>query len=188
MPHISHLLPTPMSPHGCSHPNPTTWPLNSLGSPVSCGLGLSSLSEHRPGNPLLYECWGPHISWYVLSVWWPSVWERSQGSRLIEIAGPPSGLPSSQLLSAFPSSTTGVSNFCPLVVCKYLHLTLSAACWVFQWAVMIDHEHSIASVVVSGLGRSPGAVSFLGLSLDLLFLRLLSLSIPVILSDRNNYG
>ena len=28
----------------------------------------------------------------------------------------------------------------------------------------------------------------LGLSLDLLFLRLLSISIPVILSDRNNYG
>jgi hypothetical protein len=28
----------------------------------------------------------------------------------------------------------------------------------------------------------------LGLSMDLLFLRLLSISIPVILSDRNNYG
>jgi hypothetical protein len=42
--------------------------------------------------------------------------------------------PSPQLLSAFHNST-GVSCFCPVVRCKYLHLTLSAACWVFQRAV-----------------------------------------------------
>jgi hypothetical protein len=45
--------------------------------------------------------------------------------------------PNPQLLSAFPNPTTGVSCFCPLVGCKYLHLTLSAACWVFQREVMI---------------------------------------------------
>jgi hypothetical protein len=33
-----------------------------------------------------------------------------------------------QLLPAFPSSVTGVSCFCPLVGCTYLHLILSAAC------------------------------------------------------------
>jgi hypothetical protein len=52
--------------------------------------------------------------------------ERSQGSRLVENAG---GCPL-QLLSAFPYLTTGVTSFCPLVGSKYLHLTLSAACWV----------------------------------------------------------
>ena len=37
----------------------------------------------------------------------------------------------------FPNSTTGVSSFCPLVGCKYLHLTLSCACWVFLSAVVL---------------------------------------------------
>ena len=57
-----------------------TWPLNSLGSPVSGGLGALSLNRHRPRSTLLYVCWGPHIS------------ERPQGFRLIEIAGSPTGL------------------------------------------------------------------------------------------------
>jgi hypothetical protein len=72
---------------------------------------------------------------------------------------------SSQLLPAFPNSTTGVSCFCPLVGCKYLHLTLSASCWVVQRAVMLGLffcEHSIASVVVSGFGISPWAGSHFG--------------------------
>jgi hypothetical protein len=43
----------------------------------------------------------------------------------------------SQPLSTFRNSITGVSCFCPLVGCKYLHLTLSAACWVFRGAVII---------------------------------------------------
>jgi hypothetical protein len=54
-----------------------TWPLNSQGPPVSWGLGASSLNEHRPRSPLLYMCWGPHISWCMLSVWRSSVWEIS---------------------------------------------------------------------------------------------------------------
>ena len=49
-------------------------------------------------------------------------------------------------------------------------------------------EHSIASVIVSGLGPPLELDPTLGLSLNLLFLRLLSISISVILSDRNNYG
>jgi hypothetical protein len=55
-------------------PHPT-WSSNSLGPPASWRLGGSSLNEHRPGSPLLYVCWGPHISWCMLSVWWSSVWE-----------------------------------------------------------------------------------------------------------------
>jgi hypothetical protein len=50
-----------------------------------------------------------------------------------------------------PNSTTGVSSFCPLVGCKYLHLTLSAAGWVFQRAVMIGPllwaRHSLSNSV-----------------------------------------
>jgi hypothetical protein len=55
---------------------------------------------------------------------------------------------------------------------------------------MIDPfcECSIASVIVSGLGTPLELDPTLGLLLELLFLRLLSISIPVILSDRNNYG
>jgi hypothetical protein len=33
------------------------------------------LNEPRPCSPLLYVCWGTHISWCMLSVWWSSVWE-----------------------------------------------------------------------------------------------------------------
>jgi hypothetical protein len=57
-------------------PDPT-WPLNSLGPPVSWGLGAPSLNEHRPCSPLLYVCWELHISWCMLSVWWSSVWHIS---------------------------------------------------------------------------------------------------------------
>jgi hypothetical protein len=68
-------------PVSCLHvdvpiPHPT-WLLNSLGPPVSWGLGASYLNEHRLGSPLLYMCWGPHISWCMLPAWWSSVWEIS---------------------------------------------------------------------------------------------------------------
>jgi hypothetical protein len=61
-------MPPPPQPH-------TTWPLNSLGPTVSWELGASFLNEHRPGSPLLYVYWGPHISWCILPGWWSSVWE-----------------------------------------------------------------------------------------------------------------
>ena len=65
--------------------------LKSLGPSVSWGLGAPSLNEHRPGSPLLYVCWGPPISWCMLLG--GPVFERSWGSRLIETAGSPTGLP-----------------------------------------------------------------------------------------------
>jgi hypothetical protein len=122
-----------MSPPLHSHP---TWLLNSQESPVSWGLGASSLIEHRPDSPLLYMCWEPHIIWCMLSSWWSSVWEisRVQILRLLVLL---QGCPSPQLLSAFPNSTTGVNCFCLLVGCKYLFLTPSAACWVFWSVVML---------------------------------------------------
>jgi hypothetical protein len=82
-------------------------------------------------------CWGPHISWCMLPGWWSSVWEIS-GVQLNWNCW--SSYRVALLLSFFqfpPNSTTGISSFCPLVGCKYLHLTLSAACWVFWRAVMI---------------------------------------------------
>ncbi|EDL36963.1 mCG1051106 [Mus musculus] len=94
------------------------------------------------------------ISAGVCCLFGDPVFERSRGSRLIETAGPPTG---PQLLSAFPNSTTGISCFCLLVGCKYLHLALSAACWVF-WSVVMQGpsfcERSIASVIVSDPGTS----------------------------------
>ena len=110
---VWHPIPPP-------HPNR---PLNSLGPPVSWGLGASSLTEPRPGNPLLYMCWGPHITWYMLPDWWSSVWEILQVQvdwdcwsfyRVTFLLS---------FFQHFPNSTTGVSSFYPLVECRYLHLT-----------------------------------------------------------------
>ena len=58
-PHLHEDVPTPCP----------TRPLNSLGPPVSWGLGTFSLTEPRPGSPLLYMCQGPHISWCMLPGW-----------------------------------------------------------------------------------------------------------------------
>jgi hypothetical protein len=53
-PTAPHPIPPPhptSSPCGCPHP-----PLHLTSKlPVSWGLGASSLNEHRPGNPLLYQ-------------------------------------------------------------------------------------------------------------------------------------
>jgi hypothetical protein len=55
----------------------------------------------------------------------------------IETTGPPTGSHFSSASHSFSLIQLGVSCFSPLVGCKYLHLTLSAACWVFQRAVML---------------------------------------------------
>jgi hypothetical protein len=85
-----YLLPAPLSPHGCHH----------LTCKLSWGLRASSLNEHRPNSPLLHVCWELHISWYMLSVWWSSVWEISGVQN--ETAGPPTR--PSLLLSFFQPS------------------------------------------------------------------------------------
>jgi hypothetical protein len=110
-----------MSLPGTIHP---TRPLTSLGPPVSWGLGSFSLTEPRPVSPLLNMCWGPHISWCTLPGWWSSVWEISR----VQVNGDCWSSYRVVLLSFFqnfPNSITGVSSFCPLIGCKYLHLTLS---------------------------------------------------------------
>jgi hypothetical protein len=80
---------------------------------------------------------GPHINWCMLLCWWYSVWEISgvqvnwdywSSCRVTFLLS---------FFQLFSNSTTGVNIFCPLIGCKYLTLTLSPACWVFQMAVMI---------------------------------------------------
>jgi hypothetical protein len=131
----SHIPPQPPYLH-IDVPIPySTWPLNSLGPPVSWGLGASSLNEQRPRSPLLYVCWRPHISCCMLSVWWSSVSEIS-GEQVNWDCW--SSYRVALFLSFFQPSLiqqlTEVSCFCPLVECKYVHLTLLAACWVFRRA------------------------------------------------------
>jgi hypothetical protein len=74
--HIPHLHTHPTHLHVDATTLNPTWPLNSLRPPVSWRLGTASLNEYRPGSPLLYVCWGPHIIWCMLTVWWSSVWEE----------------------------------------------------------------------------------------------------------------
>jgi len=77
------LFHIPRSPPPTPQGSPTPMPwlstpqdlLNTLGPLVSWGWGASSLTEHRPSNPLLYICWGPQVGWCMLSGWWPCVWE-----------------------------------------------------------------------------------------------------------------
>jgi hypothetical protein len=80
-----------------------------------------------------------HISRCMLPGWWTSVWEIS-GIRVSWncLSSYRVTFLLHSFFQLFPNSTTGVSCFCPLVGCKYLHLTLSAVCWVFWRAVMID--------------------------------------------------
>ena len=95
-PTVPHPIPPPhpMSPLGCYHPHPI-WPLNSLGPPVSSGIVASSLTEHRPWQCSTVCVLGGLISAGACCLFGGPVFERSRGSRLIETAGPPTGLPSS---------------------------------------------------------------------------------------------
>jgi hypothetical protein len=86
---------TTSPPQPCLHmDSPTPYPIwsrNFLGPPISCGFSVSSLNEHRPMSLLLYVCWGPHISYCMLSVWGCIVWKISVVQ--IETADPLTGSP-----------------------------------------------------------------------------------------------
>jgi hypothetical protein len=100
-------------------------------------LVASSLTEHRPGTPLLYMCWRPHINWCILPGWWYSVWEISEVQINLDCWSSYRVTVILRFYHPFPNSTTGVSSFCQLVGCKYLHLILTTASWVFWSTVMI---------------------------------------------------
>jgi hypothetical protein len=61
----------------------------------------SSLNEHRPGSVLCCICVRDFISDGVCCLVGGPVFEKSQGFRLIETAGPPTGPPSSSASSSF---------------------------------------------------------------------------------------
>jgi hypothetical protein len=64
--------------------------------------------------------------------------EKAWGSKFLETAGPPTGLPSSSVSSSFfLIQSQRVRSFHPLFGYKYLHLTLSAGFWVFRREVML---------------------------------------------------
>jgi len=93
--------------------------------------------QKQTGSPWLYMCWGPHISWCALSGWWFSVWEILGVQVSWEYWSSYRVLLLS-FVQLFHNSTTGITIFCPLVGCKYLHLTLLAACWAFRRALMMS--------------------------------------------------
>ena len=112
-------------------------------------LGLDILSNFSLTSQLIYEgktggiilpismCQGLHISWYMLPVWWLSVWEISGVQVSWDFWSSYRTTLLHSFFQAFLNLTTGVTRFCPLVGCKYLHLTFSVACWAFQRAVML---------------------------------------------------
>jgi hypothetical protein len=59
------------SPRRCNPPPPTfARPSHSLGPQVCHGLGTSSLTETRPGSPLLCMYQGSHTTLCMLPGWW----------------------------------------------------------------------------------------------------------------------
>jgi hypothetical protein len=169
------ILSPPIHPLTVPHPSctsfPPCWmspPLPYMTSKLSGGssilrVGASSLNEHRPSSPLLYVCWG-HISAGVCCLVGSPVWEileiqinwdcwSSYRIAHLRIFIHPS----------FPHSTTEVSCFCPMVGCKYVHLILSAACWVFQRAVMLGPFLWILHSLSNSVGPSALPLSWIPL-------------------------
>jgi hypothetical protein len=133
-------------------------------------------------------CVGGHISAGVCCLVGGPVFERSQGSRLIEIAT--TGLPSS-------SAAFSISLIQWYGSAASVHWLGASICiWPFQLLVgsfrgiMTGHfvEYYTASVTVWGLGFSPWAGSHFGPVAGPSFPQAPLNSIPAVLSDRNNYG
>ena len=140
-----------------------TRPCYSLGPPVSWELGASSLTEPRLNSPLLYMCWGPHVSWCMLPGWWSNVWEIL--GVQVKTTGLLIGLSSSSASSSFsPVQPQGsaASIFClGANICIWLFQLLAGSSAVRSCYVPF-HERFIALVAVSGLGASPWAGSKFG--------------------------
>ena len=120
-------VPYPIFPPPCLQENaPTTGDPPSLGSQVFRGLGLSSLTKTRPDSYLLYMCQGPWASSCMLPDLWLSAWEIS-GIQVSWDCWSSYGVSLLNFFQPFPNPTTGIPDFSPLVVCKYLHLSQSAA-------------------------------------------------------------
>jgi hypothetical protein len=119
-----HLMPPHLSPRGCPR-TPASTPPN-FSTPWELKPLKVLLLSLRPDQAVLCcICVRGLRAASVCCLVDSSVSERSPGSRLAETA---CHLPS----QLFPNSTPGDPGFCPLVECKYLHLTLSATCWALN--------------------------------------------------------
>jgi hypothetical protein len=116
------------------------------------------MNEHRPGSPLLYVCWGPHISWCWLSGWWSSVWEVSG----VQINWDCLSSYSITLLLIFFQPSL-IQQRGSAVSVHWLGTNISIwffqlLCWVFQRAVMIYPFlwvlHSVSNSVRPFLNRN----------------------------------
>ena len=109
-----------------------TKPPHSLGTQVCWGLVALSHTEARPSNPLLYMCWEPLTSSFMLSGWCLSVWEISWvqvswncwSSYMVALL--------LRSFQPFPNSTTGITDFSPVIGCEYLHLPESAPSFAYN--------------------------------------------------------
>jgi len=109
--------------------------VNFLGTAVSLELSASSLTEPRHGISLLYMCWGtsPQLVYaaclviqYLRDLGVQINWDCWSSYRVALLLS---------FLQFFPNSPREISSFCSLPGGTYLHLILSAACWVFWKAV-----------------------------------------------------
>jgi hypothetical protein len=136
--HIPFLLPDLCLQEDVTMPHPLPHQTSKFsGASNLTGLGAPSLTKPRLGSPLLYMCWDPYISWIILPVSWSSVWDISVIQANSDCWSSYRVTILLSFIQLIPNSITGDSCFCPLVGYKYLHLTLSAACRVFQREVMI---------------------------------------------------
>ena len=137
-PELSHPIPLPLvSKRMAPHPHPhLIRSCRSLEPQVPWRLCETCVTEARPGHPLWCMCWMPHSSSYILSCCCLSVWEILE----VQVTFTGSFYRVTLLLNffqLFSNSITGDKSFCLLVGCKYLHLILSAACWVLWRAVIL---------------------------------------------------
>ena len=162
-------------------PHPT-WPLTSLGPPVSRELGASSLNEQRSRSPLLYVCWGPYISWCMLAVWWSSVWEISGVQNNWDCW---SSYMITLLLSFFQPSLIQQQGLGANI---YIWLSCLLGLSSKRHDIFPLCEQSIVSIIVLALGKYPWAVFHFGPVARPSFPQASLHFHPCFLSDRTNYG
>jgi hypothetical protein len=141
--HITYLLPTTLSP--CGFPQPLPHQTSKLPGASSLLRVRCIISEWTQTQKSSTACvLGGLISADVLFIWWSGVWEISGVQINWECWSSYRVALFLSFFQSFPNLTTGVSSFCPLVGCT----CLVSFC-----------EHSIASVIVSGLRNSSWAAS-----------------------------
>jgi hypothetical protein len=117
-------FPPTQSPRGFPHPHQSSLlPGASSLSRVRCIF--SHWGKTRKSSAVSV-CLGPHMLWCMLPDWWHQVWEISRVQVNLD-----------SWFSHGAALLLWTLSFCLLVVCKYLHLTLSAACWASQRAAML---------------------------------------------------